>query len=463
MSIGSNGNVDADSFRSRIRRFDISAWDDATQPYIYITKRRLRNEVGMAFDSYGDLWSVENGADNLYRDDLGGDIHDDNPSEELNRFRQDQVGESWGYPFCWSEYCLPLGVGGSGMKGANSIWSWPTFMSAGYTDLWCRENTNPAELSMPAHSAPLGITFYNWKASSQSCKGAFPKAMDKYAFIAFHGSWNRDPSTGFKVVYVPFDDAGNPTSLPIDLFCHDGDTAKWPSSLRPVDLQFDQCSRLFVTEDGTGSVIKIEYLGGDDEFVQIETDVADGASCSPFQSESLSPSHTPIRLPTRLPSSPPTPEPSTLALPAPESTDFLVTVTSSPITSDPTVSPSNSSETSSPTDAPSLNTVTFSPTTSDPTVSPSKSAVTSSPTTSDPTGTPSRSRETSSPSKSASLSPISEPTVTPSKSPVTNGYYSHGDDSNIYNYSNDNSAACGPNSTFLMIMFVALAHYLSLQ
>ena len=40
----------------------------------------LRNEVGLAFDSHGVLWGVENGADNLVRDDIGGDIHNDNPA-----------------------------------------------------------------------------------------------------------------------------------------------------------------------------------------------------------------------------------------------------------------------------------------------------------------------------------------------------------------------------------------------
>ena len=62
VSIGSNGNVDADSFRSRIRRFDISAWDDATQPYIYnkgeVFADGLRNEVGMAFDSFMVIYGV---------------------------------------------------------------------------------------------------------------------------------------------------------------------------------------------------------------------------------------------------------------------------------------------------------------------------------------------------------------------------------------------------------------------
>jgi hypothetical protein len=45
----------------------------------------LRNEVGLRFDANGQLWGVENGADDLYRADLGGDIHNDNPGEEIVR------------------------------------------------------------------------------------------------------------------------------------------------------------------------------------------------------------------------------------------------------------------------------------------------------------------------------------------------------------------------------------------
>lgn len=43
----------------------------------------LRNEVGIRFDKDGRLWGVENGMDNLFRADLGGDIHQNNPGEEL--------------------------------------------------------------------------------------------------------------------------------------------------------------------------------------------------------------------------------------------------------------------------------------------------------------------------------------------------------------------------------------------
>ena len=60
----------------------------------------LRNEVGLSIDSKGRMWGVENGRDNLM---VGGDIHFDNPAEEVNLFDTTRPGRNYGYPFCWSE------------------------------------------------------------------------------------------------------------------------------------------------------------------------------------------------------------------------------------------------------------------------------------------------------------------------------------------------------------------------
>jgi glucose/arabinose dehydrogenase len=79
ISVGSGGNVDRDSFRSRIRRFEPNAglFQDFQSGEVFADG--LRNEVGLAFDRHGVLWGVENGADKLEREDLGGDIHNENP------------------------------------------------------------------------------------------------------------------------------------------------------------------------------------------------------------------------------------------------------------------------------------------------------------------------------------------------------------------------------------------------
>jgi len=287
ISVGSAGNVDNDSTRSRIRRFDVynttssteledivaSGGIDFMEGYVFADG--LRNEVGLAFDKYGVLWGVENSADSLERDDLGGDIHNENPAEELNRFSVEEEGMHWGYPYCWSEYYLPPNVGG----GRGTIWGWPSFSMDEDADMtideWCRKNTIPSVIAMQAHSAPLGITFYSYKSELPSyCPNneeAFPEKYDGDAFIAFHGSWNRDVPTGYKVVRIPMTD-GLPTNSsddPIDIMWHydtgadttdDGYNAKWPSGLRPVDVKFDMCGRLLVSSDGTRR-IDYSYFG----------------------------------------------------------------------------------------------------------------------------------------------------------------------------------------------------------
>lgn len=93
ITVGSDGNVDPDSHRSRIRRLSINSnssnnssgipqQDDFLAPVDFqsldVFADGLRNTVGLAFDRHGVLWGVENGADNLQRDDLGGDITEDN-------------------------------------------------------------------------------------------------------------------------------------------------------------------------------------------------------------------------------------------------------------------------------------------------------------------------------------------------------------------------------------------------
>ena len=334
ISVGSNQNVDADSYRSRIRRLDLSsmpcrttsntttdtidAVDFADLPVVV---DGLRNTVGMAFDEDGILWGVENSADNLMRDDLGGDIHNDNPADELNRIDVAAANTAgappkhYGYPYCWTEYSLPENVG----TGRGSVWAWPSFLGdsvvletghdsavAGstavattaetiyLTDTACSDPGVfvPPALALQAHSAPLGITFFHWedhhhhnrddddRTNRRLCEGvsSFPQSMDGYAFLAYHGSWNRDVPTGYKVVVVPMDSGNNggddgdaSPGSPIDLLAHQPPDAKWQDGFRPVDVAFDTCGRLIVTSDGTrgrgSKIVRIEYRGAGETVV----------------------------------------------------------------------------------------------------------------------------------------------------------------------------------------------------
>jgi glucose/arabinose dehydrogenase len=189
-------------------------------------------------------------------------------AEELNRFREEDAGKHWGYPYCWTEFKLPQGVG----LGPGTAWAWPTFHDGGdITDEQCQADYLPPEVAMQAHSAPLGITFYEWKSPADllaACDNPpFPETMDGYAFVAFHGSWNRDVPTGYKVVYIAMDVNGDALSGPIDLLAHEPPNAQWEDGFRPVDVDFDACGRLIVSSDGTGTdgskIVRIVYTGDD--------------------------------------------------------------------------------------------------------------------------------------------------------------------------------------------------------
>jgi glucose/arabinose dehydrogenase len=185
VSVGSDENVDLNSFRSRIRRFDMT---NATLPIDFLTGEvfadGIRNAVAMAHDKHGVLWAADTGADNLQREDLGGNITNDNPAEELLRIPEE--GLNFGYPFCFTEYRLdePYGL------GRGTAWAWPSFLAAGnMTDEDCRTVYSQADVAMQAHSTPLGIAFYNYKPPEElpayCTGGAFPESMDGFVCKLF--------------------------------------------------------------------------------------------------------------------------------------------------------------------------------------------------------------------------------------------------------------------------------------
>ena len=275
VSVGSGDNIDPNSFRARIRRFSIH--NELAFPLDFMVGEvfadGLRNEVGMEFDSYGVLWVVDNSANELERSDFGGVIYNDNPAEELHRFAT--AKQNYGYPYCWREYELE-----AGNKPRGTPWAWPTFLESGQiTDDQCRSDEySVVALAMQAHSAPLGLTFYKYKTNRPAaCSGVdpFPVEMDGNLFIAFHGSWNRDIPTGYKVVRVPITSdgtgvVGGNTADPIDFLKHNSELAKWDDGFRPVDVAFDECGRLLVSSDGSrdvndfggSKVVRIEYHQG---------------------------------------------------------------------------------------------------------------------------------------------------------------------------------------------------------
>ena len=101
-----------------------------------------------------------------------------------------------------------------------------------------------AALAGIASTASLGLCF---------AKGAsLPAPFTNGAFIGQHGSWNRKPRSGYKVVFVPFE-AGKPAGAPLDVL--GGFVSPDGNALgRPVGVAIDRRGALLVADD-VGNVI----------------------------------------------------------------------------------------------------------------------------------------------------------------------------------------------------------------
>ena len=94
------------------------------------------------------------------------------------------------------------------------------------------------------HVAPLGLVFYRGSLLPQRYAGG--------AFIGQHGSWNRKPRSGYKVIFVAFAD-GHPVGAPVDVLTGFVD-AKGDALGRPVGVAVDRADALLVADD-VGNVI----------------------------------------------------------------------------------------------------------------------------------------------------------------------------------------------------------------
>lgn len=213
VSVGSSCNVceEKDRRRSAILRFD----PDGANPEIYA--EGLRNAVGIVFHPVTDeLFVTDNG-----RDWLGNDL----PPDEVNRIVQ---GAHYGWPYCYEKRIADK-----------------TFSKKGF----CAK-TKPPVIEFQAHSAPLGLRFYDG--------GMFPGKYNGALFIAFHGSWNRDDPTGYKIVLARTRD-NVPTGTHEDFIT--GWLNEGVRSGRPVDLIQDTAGALLISDDFAGVIYRVTYTG----------------------------------------------------------------------------------------------------------------------------------------------------------------------------------------------------------
>ncbi|WP_422824027.1 PQQ-dependent sugar dehydrogenase [Variovorax robiniae] len=211
-TVGSNSNVAENGMAAEEGRAAIWEVDRATgQKRLFATG--LRNPNGMAWAPGGtDLWTVAN-----ERDELGNDLVPD----YLTSVKQ---GAFYGWPY--SYYGQHVDDRVKPMRA----------------DLVAK--AIPPDYALGAHVAALGLV--------PAGKTSLPAPFSDGVFIGEHGSWNRKPPVGYKVVFVPFA-GGKPNGQPVDVlsgFVNDQGEAFG----RPVGVAIDAKGALLVADD-VGNVI----------------------------------------------------------------------------------------------------------------------------------------------------------------------------------------------------------------
>jgi glucose/arabinose dehydrogenase len=211
-TVGSNSNVGENGLDKEDRRAVILEIDLANgQSRVFASG--LRNPNGMAWQRDSDtLWTVVN-----ERDELGSDLVPDYLTSVKD-------GGFYGWPFSYWGQNVDKRV------------------SPQKPDLVAKAIV--PDYALGNHTASLGLTF--------SEGTALPDRYRDGVFIGQHGSWNRNPRSGYKVIFVPFAQ-GRPSGQPIDVltgFVNDKDEALG----RPVGVVIDRAGALLVADD-VGNVV----------------------------------------------------------------------------------------------------------------------------------------------------------------------------------------------------------------
>ena len=218
ISVGSGSNVAEHGMENEVRRANILEINpDGSGERVVAAG--LRNPVGMCLaPGTNELWTVVN-----ERDDLGDNLVPDYITKVKD-------GGFYGWPYAY--------------YGPNED---PRLK--GQQPELVKETLIP-DMSMGAHTASLGLVFYK--------KKAFPAKYHDGAFVSQHGSWNRSQLSGYKVIFVPFQNH-KPSGDPEDFLTgFIADTSKSEVYGRPVGIAVLPDGALLVADDASNTIWKIE-------------------------------------------------------------------------------------------------------------------------------------------------------------------------------------------------------------
>lgn len=179
----------------------------------------LRNPVGMGWaPGTNNLWTVVN-----ERDKLGNDLVPD----YLTHVKE---GGFYGWPYSYYGQHKDPRVPDTAPELVN--------------------NAIVPDVPLAAHSASLGMVFYTGNR--------FPEKYRNGVFITQHGSWNRKPVSGYKVIFIPFKN-GRPAGEQEDFLTGFVISESGKVRGRPVGIVVSNQGRLFITDDKTDRIWVVDY------------------------------------------------------------------------------------------------------------------------------------------------------------------------------------------------------------
>ncbi|WP_242209296.1 MULTISPECIES: sorbosone dehydrogenase family protein [unclassified Pseudomonas] len=215
VTVGSNSNVGENGLDKEEGRAAIWEVDRATGNH-RIFASGIRNPNGLAWEpTSGALWTAVN-----ERDEIGSDLVPDYITSVKD-------GGFYGWPFSYYGQHVDVRV------------------TPQNPDLVAKAIA--PDYAIGPHTASLGLSFAEGNT--------LPAQFKEGAFIGQHGSWNRKPHSGYKVIFVPFT-GGKPSGTPVDVLT--GFLDKDENALgRPVGVVIDQQGGLLVADDVGNKVWRV--------------------------------------------------------------------------------------------------------------------------------------------------------------------------------------------------------------
>jgi glucose/arabinose dehydrogenase len=256
VSVGSVSNAKAPDPRQYPPRATILSFSpDGTHMRMFA--RGVRNGEGLAFAPDGSLWTAVNERDEVtypFHRPYGGlseafgqvvrDYVNEHPPDELARLT---AGRNLGWPYCNPDPDDTPGEPQRGLHYAKLGFVADAVTNPGERVLDCA-SLRPLERGLPAHSAPLGLTFLQDTSIDAPWSGG--------AVLAVHGSWDRATPRAPAVLWLPWENGGRTLGEPIVLVggFQASSGARWG---RPVDAVSGPEGALYVTDDLAGAVYRI--------------------------------------------------------------------------------------------------------------------------------------------------------------------------------------------------------------